>query len=151
MSIYRRVDRLLAASADLRVCTPASSERRFFFHTHRPGWRTAALRVDRAECCLLNAAFWFAIMQQQKQQQHQKQPDTDSDMAFAMALEQEERRVLEARRSAAAATLATEQGRANSVSALVVQARGVCCLHCLVCCIPLCRSRKCRLHGSTPL
>ncbi|CAM9901906.1 unnamed protein product, partial [Ectocarpus sp. 13 AM-2016] len=54
--------------------------------------------------------------QQQRQDnesQHQ-QPDADSDMAFALALDQEERRLFEARRSTAAATLATEQGTFGS-------------------------------------
>ncbi|CAM9316314.1 unnamed protein product, partial [Scytosiphon promiscuus] len=52
--------------------------------------------------------------QQQQQQQQQPQPDSDSDMAFAMALDQEERRIFEARRSSAAATLSTEQGAFGS-------------------------------------
>lgn len=47
-------------------------------------------------------------------QQQQQQPDSDSDMAFAMALDQEERRLFEARRSSAAATLSTEQGAFGS-------------------------------------
>lgn len=43
-----------------------------------------------------------------------EQPDVDSDMAFAMALDQEERRVFNARRSAAAAEIADEQGAFGS-------------------------------------
>lgn len=41
---------------------------------------------------------------------NQPNVDVDADMAFALALEQEERRVFEARRSAAAATMAAEGG-----------------------------------------
>ncbi|CAM9275634.1 unnamed protein product [Ectocarpus sp. 12 AP-2014] len=52
-------------------------------------------------------------LHQDNETQHQ-QPDADSDMAFALALDQEERRLFEARRSTAAATLATEQGTFGS-------------------------------------
>ncbi|CBJ29479.1 expressed unknown protein [Ectocarpus siliculosus] len=100
-------------------------------------WAAAALRrcggndVSRAvEYCFSHdmgalaeedaRAFEAATAADASQQQHQdnetqhQQPDADSDMAFALALDQEERRLFEARRSTAAATLATEQGTFGS-------------------------------------
>ncbi|CAM9930007.1 unnamed protein product [Ectocarpus sp. 4 AP-2014] len=101
-------------------------------------WAAAALRrcggndVSRAvEYCFSHdmgalaeedaRAFEAATTAGASQQQHRQdnetqhqQPDADSDMAFALALDQEERRLFEARRSTAAATLATEQGTFGS-------------------------------------